>query len=122
MMTATQIVALSNQVARRAAKLKRQPYVFFNAEEITQDPPNFRTIPNIGSYRPRGWKLVNHWLVDKEGCSDTGGPAWGIRELRRQMLLDFADPHTYGYAIIEEGVFQVVVGKFKQNGKRVNGN
>ncbi len=112
MMSASQIVALSNKMARRAARLKKVPYVPFDEKEITCDPPGFRVMPNIGSYRPKGWKLTDYWTVDKGGCSNTG-PAWGIRELRKQMLTDIAEPDsTYGYAIIEEGVFQLVVGQF----------
>ncbi len=68
-----------------------------------------RYMPNIGDYRPRGWKLVEHRLVDKTGLGLEYEPALTVPGLMRWVRS--MGPGN-GYAIIEEGQFQVVLGRF----------
>ena len=113
MMTSAQIVELSNEMARRAARAHRRPYVPYDETEIRNNPQILYSLPNIGSYRPPDYEQVDYWTVDKFDVDDSG-PALSWEQLRAQMLQDMAETATYGYAIIEEGPFQCVVGKFKQ--------
>ncbi len=111
MMSAAAIRHLAQQQARRAARAKVQPLVI-EGEDMPDDNRMFeyiRHMPNIGDYRPRGWKLVEHRLVDKTGLGLEYEPALTIRGL--MMWVRSMGPGN-GYAIIEEGQFQVVVGRF----------
>ncbi len=111
MMSAGAIRHLGRQQARRAARAKVQPLVV-EGEDMPDDTRLFeyiRHMPNIGTYRPRGWKLVEHRLVDKTGFGLEREPALTIQGLMRWVRS--MGPGN-GYAIIEEGQFQVVVGRF----------
>jgi hypothetical protein len=67
-------------------------------------------MPNIGDYRPKGYKLVDTLFVDKYGFGTEREPALTHGQLV-QRVKNFG--LNYGYAIIEEGEFQMVVGVFK---------
>jgi len=68
--------------------------------------------PNIGSYRPKGWRLVDRHFVDKSGYGSPHEPALTIQRFLRVLKPGM------GYAIIEEGEFQCYVGEFRQLEKR----
>jgi len=67
-----------------------------------------RSIPNLGDYRPKGWKLVKDYLVDSSGFGSPSEPAYTIDQFADEIEVGF------GYGIIECGQFQVVIGKFKR--------
>ncbi len=116
MMSSQAIRHLAQQQAGRAAKAKAQPLVI-EGEDMPDDVRLFeyvRHMPNIGDYRPRGWKLVEHRLVDKTGFGLEREPALTIQGLMR-WIRSMGPGH--GYAIIEEGEFQVVVGRFEPTGR-----
>lgn len=69
-----------------------------------------RHIPNIGTYRPKGWRLVEELFVDKSGFGAEWEPAMTLRQFIQAVRK--AGPGN-GYAIIEEGEFQVYVGHFE---------
>ncbi len=111
MMSPTAIRHLAQQAARRAARAKTVPLVV-EGEDMPDDARLFeyiRYMPNIGDYRPRGWKLVEHRLVDKTGLGLEYEPALTVPGLMRWVRS--MGPGN-GYAIIEEGQFQVVLGRF----------
>ena len=106
MMSQAAIVSLSSKQARSAAKSKRIPYQICNQIEIEQMPPF--PFPNIGSYCPKDWELVDHFQCDK--CGNGDGFSLGTKEIKARLQVGKA------YAIIEEGEFQLVIGEFKYIG------
>ena len=110
-MSLDQIRHLADESAKAAAKTKKQPYTPYNAEEIsrygTEVPFPF---PNLGSYRPKGWKMVDDLFVDSSGWGSDDEPALTNEQVKRK-LVEYLE-HGYGYAIIEEGQFQLTLGVF----------
>jgi|SRR3989304_2485919 len=120
MMSLDQIRSLSDEQAKRASAKKREPYVPFSREEVENYPPF--PFPNIGSYKPLGWKEINYdevgldgpFFVDKSGFGARGEPALTAKDFK-DTLLEFYDKlEGCGFAIIEEGQFQLYVGVFKK--------
>ena len=103
MMTGETIRQLSDEQAAKAAAEAREPLVAW----CDRDRAVFRC-PNIGSYRPKGWRLVRELFVDKSGFGQPGEPA-----LTAEQFLDEVK-EGFGYAIIEEGQFQIYIGEFEQ--------
>jgi hypothetical protein len=113
MMSLDVLVAVNNQIARKAAKQGLVPYVPFSADEATS-PFAF---PNIGTLKPRGWKKTGAtWFVDKTGHGLDWEPALTWRQFRRQLAGYILRHPTHGFAITEEGEFQVVVSAFRNIG------
>ncbi len=120
MMSLDTIRAMSDDQAKKAARRGSRPYVPFNAAEIDSYPPF--PFPNIGSYRPKGWELIDEWFVDKSGWGAADEPAMTTEQLKAALLaMNNAGP-TYGYAIIEEGEFQLYIGIFKKTERKNNGS
>jgi hypothetical protein len=105
MMSLSQIAEESRKQAKKAARLHKQPYLFEEEDRNCFPPFPF---PNIGDYRPKGWELINQYFCDKLGfeTSERG-------ELTYKQLIQALKP-GYGYAIIEEGEFQLYIGEFKK--------
>lgn len=99
------IARLSREQGMRASKKHKKPYLF---EE--EDRKHFPPFPfsNIGDYRPIGWELVNQYFVDKSGFGSDDEPALTIERLIKKLKAGM------GYAIIEEGEFQLYIGEFKK--------
>lgn len=89
----------------RPVVIKKSANIDYSTDIIIK---RLRHIPNIGDYRPDGWELVDAFLVDNSGFGSPDEPAYTIEQLADKIEVDF------GYAIIECGQFQVVVGKFRQ--------
>lgn len=92
-----------------------EPYHPFDAQEPLGWSRGI-PIPNLGGYRPEGWELVGVAFVDKMGfdLDDAGGPAMSVNQFKvwaHDILL--YDP-TAGFALIQEGQFQVHIGYFTQ--------
>jgi hypothetical protein len=113
MMDTDTIRALADEQAERAAREGHTPYVPWDEVEVAEygfiRPVPF---PNIGSYSPPGWELVEHELVDKTGMGEDWEPALTLSQLK--AWINEGMGHSYGYAIIEEGEFQVVIGRFSK--------
>lgn len=111
MMGARTISKLARHQALRAARAKTTTLII-EAEDLEGGRllMYLRHLPNVGTYRPKGWKLVEHCLVDKTGKGAEYEPA-----LTARGLLEWVRERGpgFGYAIIEEGVFQMVVGRFE---------
>lgn len=117
MMSPATIRDLAAKAARKAAKEKRTPFVPFDEREIKSWPPF--PFPNLGDHRPPGWELVDHFMVDATGLGSEGEPALTVAGLKKRLLAELAAPETFGYGIIEEGQFQIVMGKFKRTGPMI---
>ena len=107
MMSPALIRNISDHAAYRAAQEGRYPLFIDNDEDA-------RHIPFLGSYVPQGWRPVEEaFMVDSSGFGSPGEPAltFGqfITHIRRW------DRAAYGWAIVEQGQFQVVVQGYVQD-------
>jgi hypothetical protein len=116
MMSVDTIAYMSNQVAKKAASHGLVPYQPADAGEPLRWGKHV-PIPNIGSYRPSGWQLMEDHMVDAMGGDDAGGSAMTLSAFKSWVQDTVVKDPTAGFAIIEEGEFQVVVGYFTQNEK-----
>lgn len=107
------IIDMARQAAVKAYVEELEPYV---PDQGEPDRWGERLpIPNLGSYNPAGWALQEHVLVDATGWGSESEPALtvrGFKEWVKEMQLKYTTP---GFAIIEVGQFQVVVGVFIQD-------
>lgn len=139
MMSSQQIVAMSRAAARRSAREHVVP-LLVEKEDLVADVTlrrHLRGIPFIGDRVPRGWKLMHaasllgsdtncvpwwpdepskahaYMQVDSSGLGAEGEPSFtqaGFCEAVRKI------GPGYGYAMAEQGQFQVVVGVFRPAG------
>lgn len=120
MMYLATIRALSAQTGRRAVRDSKQPYHPESLEDMRADNPSFR-LPSIGTHCPKGWKRTTvMWFVDSTGL-DRSGPAltytWNCLSQERfiRALREHFQRHpSAGYAVTEEGQFQVYVTAFER--------
>lgn len=103
MLSLSQINAMSREAARKAARNNKKPFIV-ERDDLDVMPPF--PFPNIGDHHPKGWKHVETHFVDKSGWGSPSEPA-----LTPEQFLAKLVPGR-GYAIIEEGQFQVYVGEF----------
>ncbi len=118
MMDTATIRHLSNEAARRARRKKIVPLVLAEPEDVDRLGTLGHRIPNLGDHRPKGWKLVDQWFCDKQGFGGEGEPALTLRQLKERMKERLADGELYGYGMIEEGEFQVMLGVFEKVEKK----
>ena len=107
MFSQSQIMEMSRKAGRDAARAHRTPLLWEAGDTLD----HLRRMPNLGDHRPKGWKLLSWELVDSSGFGAEDEPA-----LTPRQLLAWVKP-GHGYAIIEQGQFQVVVGEFKKTGR-----
>jgi len=114
MMSLQAIRALSAEQAERAAEEELTPFVPFNVEEV-ESWDRF-PFPNIGDYTPPGWERVEgaEWFVDKTGWGSEGEPALTVRGFQAALVEYVRENPRHGYAITEEGQFQVYVTAFRK--------
>ena len=108
MMSGATIRELSAQAARRAAREHRIPLIV-EQEDMATLETHIRHIPNFGDYRPKGWALVDSVFVDSSGWGTDTEPALSFTQFVDWVK---AQGPGFGYALVEEGQFQVYVGKF----------
>jgi hypothetical protein len=108
MLSPATIAELCRRQARIAARHKRVPLIVEAEDQQSGDrlAHHLRGIPNIGSHRPPGWTLVGTHFVDKSGLGARNEPALTFVQFLGVVQAGL------GYAIIEEGVFQAVIGEF----------
>ena len=116
MMSLAYIQHESDKAARRAAKLRKQPYVPFDLDEVESyltEGKGF-PFPNIGSHRPRNWQITDQvWFVDSTGHGGDNEPALTHQQFKRELLSFVSENPTMGYAIIEVGQFQLYIAAFE---------
>ena len=103
MMSQSVIKDLSDQQAKKARKAAAKPYVATcdGDREVTG-------MPNFGSYRPDQWEMVDTLFVDSSGYGAENEPALTLNRFLAAVK------KGSGYAIVEEGQFQCVIGVFKK--------
>jgi hypothetical protein len=112
MLSLSTIKALGRQQAQRAARANLLPLVV-EEEDMPDDAclgTHLSQVPNFGGYRPKGWRLVEELFVDKTSWGAEGEPALTFGQFLRTVRR--AGPGQ-GYALLEEGDFQVYVGRFE---------
>jgi len=109
MMGIEAIKDLAHELALRAAMEELEPYQPADADE----PLRWRTCPapNLGNYRPYGWRLVDEVTVDK----GWGAPGLDFDELKQWCSERVAEDETAGFAITAEGQWSVTIGYFTQD-------
>lgn len=105
MMSLESIEQLSREAGERAAKEKREPLIAF-----TDKDEAVVKCPNLGDYVPDGWKLIYRLFVDKMGFSEAGFAALSVDQFIEKVKSGL------GYAIVEEGQFQIYIGVFEKVG------
>ena len=112
------------EAASIAAKAKQKPMLMETSD--VGNIESLRRLPNIGTYLPDGWERVDastfgdngrgagtvdgvpYFFVDKTGWGSKGEPAITVTEMAALIR------PGYGYAIVEEGQFQIGIGVFKK--------
>jgi len=131
MMSPETIRSLSKQAARRSREQHLEPLLVRNEDRGVLSE-HLRHMPNLGDRVPRGWKRVPACSLTEStsGLVPFGGPeafhyievdssGWGSPT---ELALTFGQfcqwvseaPGELGYAIVEEGQFQVVIGVFQR--------
>lgn len=114
MMHPTEIARLSNEAARKARREKKLPLVLGDIADVDHlGEPGYR-IPNLGSHVPKGWKVIEHWICDASGMGSDREPALTQAQLKATIRRKISENKLYGYAVVEQGPFQVVVGVFEK--------
>ena len=112
MMSLETIHRLNDEIAVEAAEEGLLPYVPFDAEEVDNWPPI--PIPNLGSLEPKGWEKTDaEWFVDKTGLGHAWEPALTVEQFKKELRAYVAANPGCGFAITEEGQFQLYVSAFK---------
>lgn len=114
MMALSMINHLCKEAEKKAKRAKRKPLVLAESEDVDHLGNAGYGIPDFGDYRPKGWKLVDHWLCDSSGFGMDHELALTRRQLKERMKEKIAEGKQYGYATIEQGQFQVVLGVFEK--------
>lgn len=109
MLDKRQIIQVNAEATGREAQDKRQPYRFYNVEEV--DMLYTFPFPKLGDYIPVGWMLYEEWFCDKTGMGDVWEPALTHTEVREKIKLMIAEHgiDNVGFGLGEEGQYQVFV-------------
>ena len=103
---------MSDEAARKAARTKRQPYVPFSVDEIRRMPPF--PFPNLGTYVPPGWELVEELFCDSSGFGSDSEPALSLRQVKEKLIEHAKSEAQYGYGVRSTGQFQLYLGVFRR--------
>jgi hypothetical protein len=109
MMDHNAIRYLNRKVAVQAARAHREPVIAEKediAALIAHGSASGFSIPNIGYHKPKGWREVGRYFVDKSGWGTEGEPALTQPQFFQKMKAG------RGYAMVEEGEFQCYVAEF----------
>jgi hypothetical protein len=80
-----------------------EPFVV-KADAIAGYPPF--PFPVLGTHRPPGWRMCNTLFCDSSGFGLETEPALTPSQLQARLK------PGYGYAVVEQGQFQLVLGEF----------
>lgn len=106
------LIALNHELAAEAAKQDHKPYVPFNIEEVNRWPPF--PFPSLGDHAPLGWeKAGTSWFVDATGHGNGWESAMTVQEFTEALRRYVAEHPGHGFAITDQGEFQVVVSAFR---------
>lgn len=95
--------AMNDEAVARAKKGKLTPYI-----AIADNDEGVFRCPKLGDYIPKGWNVVGEYFVDSSGFGAEGEPALTVRQFVGKVKAGL------GYAISDEGQFQVYVREFEK--------
>jgi len=103
---------LNQEAAKEARKRGATPFVPAGPENVENWPPF--PFPNLGNFDPPGWEHTEEsWFVDKTGCGEPWESALTWEGLKGQLQNYIAENPGHGFAITEEGQFQLYVTAFR---------
>lgn len=102
-MSLESIEQLSREAGEQAAEQNQEPLVAF-----TDGDEGVLKCLNLGTYCPKGWKLIDRLFVDNSGFGTEGEAALTVKQFISKVK------EGLGYAIIEEGQFQIYIGVFER--------
>ena len=106
------IKQLEQEAGTRAKGLGLAPRQFKgDASDLEEVEEFVRSLPNLGDYRPSGWKEVDDFMADSSGFGAPDEPADTLDQFVKRVIEDDGE---HGYAIISVGQFQVVIGVFEK--------
>lgn len=132
MMDLQTIAALNRDIGEQARQNGLTPHILSGREVAQAQTGNLeaiRSIPNLGYYLPKGWQRVSladlgegeahgvymgdnegfgAYMVDKSGFGRRDEPALTLDQFVERLR------PGYGYAMVEEGQFQVKIGLFER--------
>src|SRR4051794_488817 len=111
MMSLEAIIAVNKKAAADAEKKRLAPFVPDSPDD-TNDWPPF-PFPNLGGV-PEGWETAETFFVDKTGHGRRSEPALTVEEFTAIVHEHIMDHPEHGYAITEEGPFQVIVSAMQR--------
>jgi len=119
MMDLRTIRDMADQAARKARRDGREPYGFFDESEVDRVEHGGRApLPFLGSYVPKGYRLVETYFVDSSGFGSENEPALTQRAFFERVRGHVRDGNPYFYAVTEAGQFQCYVGVFERRPER----
>lgn len=112
MMSPSTIRTIQQEAAEKAATERRIPFVYWDGDDLAPPFP----FPNLGDYTPKGWERTDHFMVDSSGFGSPGEPALTTDQLVDKIkdTITKNPGKTIGWAVIEVGQFQVVLGQFEK--------
>ena len=102
---------LNRQAGKKARKRGKSPFVPAGPEKVENWPPF--PFPNLGDYNPPGWEQTQSWFCDKTGWGESSEPALTVQQLKNELQEYIAENPGHGFAIVEEGQFQLYVSAFR---------
>jgi hypothetical protein len=117
MMGLEEIKRMNATIAAEAEAFEKQP-MFYDPRR----PSHINHMPNFGDYRPGGWRQVGDDLfIDKTGRGAADEPALTQAQFLEVLVREYEmgidvdgkwEEGPFAYAIVEEGPFQVYIGRF----------
>jgi hypothetical protein len=93
-----------NRVATRRAKREGNEPLLAKRDGDN----NVFKCPDLGNYVPKGWHKMRTYFVDSSGFGSENEPALTAGQFLKKVKAG------KGYAIVEEGQFQVHIGEYIQ--------
>jgi hypothetical protein len=113
MMSLESMEYLAKQAERKAKRTRVKPLVLSEVEDVDHLGEHGYRIPSIGAYVPAGWTLVDTWFCDSSGFGRPGELALTQDQLKARIRDKIRENKRFGYAVIQEGQFQVHLGVFE---------
>ena len=132
MYSSQQIIAFADEAAYRAARDGMTPLVMWDAGSVERD---LRHVPSLGGFMPAGWRLAtwadlpakprNVWanydeepayfMVDASGFGAPDEPALTFPQAVDYVRDILTAEAELGFAIVETGQFQIVMGVYAKD-------
>jgi hypothetical protein len=113
MFSVSTLIAINHEIAAEAARRGSRPFVPFDEKDVDRWPPF--PFPSLGGYEPLGWENAGRsWFVDATGRGSPWESALTVDAFKAELFRYVVENPGHGFAITEEGEFQVVVSAFRR--------